>query len=155
MQRIEFRGVDDWNQMISIPVLEQEKPTVLRMWVAYDKGRRCSQYDYSEVKRGYYLYFSFEEPSPDYPARILNIYGNNCRVYLGEVERRSRGWHKDFADLAGKIVLTVINDIFPELKLEWDKISSCYWNGKGSGVGMFCDCYKVLLPKVEWLKALA
>ena len=153
MQRIEFRDANEFNYMVSVPVLGQNEKMVLRMWVAYDRGRRYSQYDYSEVKRGYYLYFSFEEISTDYPARILATHKDNCRLYLGEVKRRSEGWARDFSDLAGEIVLKVINEIFGELTFDWDHLSFSFWSGRGSGVGLFCDFYKVFLPKKEWFYA--
>ena len=139
--------------MVSVPVLGQDEKTVLRMWVAYDRGRRYSQYDYSEVKRGYYLYFSFEEISPDYPARILSTHKDNCRLYLGEVKRRSEGWARDFSDLAGEIVLRVVNEIFADVILDWENLSSSHWSGRGSGVGLFCDCYRVFLPQKNWFYA--
>ena len=153
MQRIEFRDANEFNCMVSVPVLGQDEKTVLRMWVAYDRGRRYSQYDYSEVKRGYYLYFSFEEISPDYPARILSTHKDNCRLYLGEVKRRSEGWARDFSDLAGEIVLRVVNEIFADVILDWENLSSSHWSGRGSGVGLFCDCYRVFLPQKNWFYA--
>ncbi len=153
MQSIEFRDAMEFNYIVSVPVLEQEAPLLLRMWVAYDRGKRYSQYDYSEVKRGYYLYFSFEEPSPDYPARILSTHKDNCRLYLGEVNRKSKGWSRDFSDLAGKIVLSAMKETFSELKFDWDNLSFGYWSGKGSGVGLFCDFYRIFLPKKDWLYA--
>lgn len=151
MQRIRFRDVNDRNCMVSVPVNGQEKPVVLRMWVAYDRGRRYSQYDYAEVKRGYYLYFSFEELSTDYPARILSTHRDNCRVFLGEVKRRSEGWHRDFSNLAGEIAEVVIHDILAGYDLDWNNLSDCWWSGRGSGVGMFCDFYQIIMPKREWL----
>lgn len=151
MQRIKFRDANEVNYMVSVPVAGQDKSMVLRMWVAYDRGRRYSEYDYSEVKRGYYLYFSFEEISPDYPARILSTHRDNCRVFLGEVKRRSEGWGRDFSALAGEIVGGAIKDIFAEYDLDWEKVSSCWWSGRGSGVGMFCDFYRIVLPKKGWL----
>lgn len=153
MQRIEFRDANEFNCMVSVPVLGQDEKTVLRMWVAYDRGRRYSQYDYSEVKRGYYLYFSFEEISSDYPARILSTHKDNCRLYLGEVKRRSEGWARDFSDLAGEIVLRVVNEIFADVILDWENLSSSHWSGRGSGVGLFCDCYRVFLPQKNWFYA--
>ncbi len=151
MQRIEFRDANDLNYIVSVPVLAQDKPTLLRMWVAYDKGKRCSYYDYSDVKRGYYLYFSFEEPSPDYPCRILSTYKNNYRLYLGEVKRKSEGWYKDFSTLAAEIVLPAIKETFSDLNFDWDKLSFRSWSGRGSGVGMYCDFYKIIFPKDSWL----
>ena len=151
MQNIEFKDEDGFDYLVSVPVLNQDKLNVLRMWVAYDMGKRYSYYDYSEVKRGYYLYFSLEEIHKDYLARSLSTHAENCRIFLGEVSRRSKGWHKDFAQLAEKIVLPAIQDLFPEMELDWENLSYCYWSGKGSGVGMFCDFYKILQPRETWL----
>jgi len=150
MQRIEFRDANEFNYMVSVPVIGQDEKMVLRMWVAYDRGRRYSQYDYSEVKRGYYLYFSFEEISSDYPARILSTHKDNCRLYLGEVNRRSEGWARDFSSLAAEIVCSVIKEIFADLVFDWEHLSSNRWSGRGSGVGLFCDCYRVFQPKKNW-----
>lgn len=151
MQKVEFLDEDGFNYMVSIPVLGEEKPLLLRMWVAYDRGRRYSQFDYSEVFRGYYLYCSFEESSEEWFVRSLSSNTNNCRVYLGEVKRQSGGWARDFSRLAESIVFKVVKDIFPDLKLDWEKLYRSYWSGKGSGVGLFCDFYKVILPKEAWL----
>ena len=151
MERIVFQDEYNRNCIFNVPVLNQEKPMVLRMWVAYDRGRRYSQYDYSEVKRGYYLFFSFEETSPDYIMRILSVNGYNCRVFLGEVKRGSKGWHRDFAKLAEKIVGAAIEDMYAEKELDWEQSSIWHWNGIGGGVGLYRDFYKVVIPKEAWL----
>ncbi len=154
MPKIEFTDNNGLHYMVSVPVLDEDKPMILRMWVAYDRGRRYSQYDYSEVKRGYYLYFSFEEQSPDYPARILSTHKDNCRLYLGEVKRKSNGWHRDFSNLAGKIIFSVIQENFPDLYVNWNNLSYSCWTGNGSGVGLFCDFYKILFPQKEWVNKI-
>lgn len=151
MPKIEFRDENDFNYVVSVPVLNQEKPILLRMWVAYDVGNRCSYCEYAYVKRGFYLYFSFEEPSPDYPARILMSDTKNCRLYLGEVKRKSKGWYKDFANLAGEIVMDAIKDRFTDMSFDWEKLYYSYWSGKGTGVGLFSDFYQIVLPKKEWI----
>ena len=151
MQKIEFVDADYENYIVSVPVLEQEKPLLLRMWVAYDKGDRCSNHDYKEVKRGYYLYLSLEEPSFGYPARIIATRSENCRVYLGAVNKHSKGWYKDFSLLAGKIVLPAAKELFPEFKLDWESVYSGTWDGQGSGVGLYSDFYKIVIPKMNWL----
>ena len=151
MPKIEFRDEHELNYVVSVPVMSQEKQMLLRMWVAYDRGGRCSYYDYSEVKRGYYLYFSFEEAIGDYPARGLLIDGNNCRLYLGGVKRHSQGWYRDFSQLASELLFSVIEEKFSELKIDWEKVSFQYWSGRGSGVGLYCDFFAILQPKVEWL----
>jgi len=153
MQKIEFRDTNGINYIVNVPILNQEKPMLLRMWVAYDRGRRYSQYDYSEVKRGFYLYFSLEEVSDGYPARTLLIDRDNWRLYLGEVKRKSEGWYKDFSELAGEIALSAINEKFPNFSFDWSKMSFSYWSGKGSGVGLYCDFYQIFLPQKEWLFA--
>ena len=86
MAEIRFQDNEERNCVVNVPVCNQEVPMVLRMWVAYDRGHRYSQYDYSEVKRGYYLYFSLEEIARDYPARIFSINGKNCRVYRLDIQ---------------------------------------------------------------------
>ena len=129
MQIIEFRDANEFNYMVSVPVQGIDDATVLRMWVAYDKGGRYSQYDYTEVKRGYYLYFSFEELSTDYPARILSSNQNNCRVFLGEVKRKSEGWSRDFSNLSGEIAISIIKEKFTDLSFDWERISYCSWSG--------------------------
>lgn len=151
MQKIEFRDEHELNYVVSVPVINKEKTFLLRMWVAYDRGGRYSCYDYAEVKRGYYLYFSFEEPIEKYPARGLLIDGKNCRLYLGEVKRHSKGWYKDFAKLASEIMFAAIEEEFSKLVLDWENVSYQCWSGKGSGVGMYCDFYTIILPKKEWL----
>ena len=153
MQKIEFVDVDYENYIVSVPVLEQEKPLRIRMWVAYDRGDRYSNHDYKEVKRGYYLYLSLEEPSFGYPARIITTRDENCRVYLGKVNRHSKGWYRDFSVLAGKIVLSAVNELFSGFKFDWESIYCGTWNGQGSGVGLYCDFYKIITPKVKWLSA--
>ena len=45
MQKIKFRDENDFNYIVSVPVLNQETPMRLRMWVAYDRGGRCSPYE--------------------------------------------------------------------------------------------------------------
>lgn len=150
-KRICFQDEYGRNCIYNVPVLNQEKPMVLRMWVAYDIGMRCSMYDYAKVRRGYYLYLSFEEMSADYPARILSIDGKNCRVLLGEVKRKSKGWHKDFAKMAEEIAEYAIRDLYPDAVLDWNQSEIWHWNGTGSGIGMICDCYRVVLPKEMWL----
>ena len=151
MRKIRFQDEYDRNCIFNVPILNLEKAMVLRMWVAYDRGMRCSYYDYSEVKRGYYLYFSIEEIPTDYPARGLSIDGKNCRVFLGEVKRKSKGWHGDFSKLAEEIAEEVIKDRYPKLELDWEKSDVWHWSGVGSGVGMYCDFYQVVLPKLEWI----
>lgn len=151
MQKIEFRDEHELNYVVSVPVINKEKTSLLRMWVAYDRGGRYSYYDYAEVKRGYYLYFSFEEPIKDYLARGLLIDGNNCRLYLGEVKRHSQGWYRDFSKLASEMLFLIIKEAFPKLKLDWENVSYQYWSGRGSGVGLYCDFYAIFLPKKEWL----
>lgn len=151
MAEIRFQDKDERNCVVNVPVCNQEVPMVLRMWVAYDRGHRYSQYDYSEVKRGYYLYFSLEEIARDYPARIFSINGKNCRVYLGEVKRKSKGWHRDFARLAETIAPAAMKELFSEFKFDLEQVSFRDWSGRGSGVGLYCDFYKIILPKVEWL----
>ena len=151
MTEILFRDSDDRNYVVNIPICNQNTPMVLRMWVAYDRGMRYSEYDYSEVKRGYYLYISLEEIATDYPARCLSINGQNCRIYLGAVKRKSNGWYRDFAKLAETIVLSALKDYFSEFELDFEHIRTYEWSGKGSGVGLYCDFYKIELPKVEWL----
>jgi len=151
MTKIEFRDSEDYNYVINVPIANQDKPTVLRMWVAYDKGRRYSYYDYSEVKRGFYLYFSLEEVASDYPARILSTHKANCRLFLGEVSRKSKGWYRDFAVLAEELVHPVVEERFAEFELNWEKMKGHCWSGRGSGVGMYCDLYTVITPKEKWL----
>ena len=153
MSKIVFRDGNETNYVVNIPLLNQTKPMLLRIWVAYDRGNRTSYYDYSKVKRGYYLYFSFEERAMDYPARILLTSEDNCRLYLGEVKKHSEGWYKDFSALAEKIVIPAMQDMFSDYVLDWTKMYSYCWSGKGSGVGMHCDFYKIVLPKKEWLFA--
>lgn len=153
MQKIEFVDANYENYIVSVPILEQEKPMRLRMWVAYDKGERPSYYEYKKVKRGYYLYLSLEEPSFDYPARIIMAGAENCRVYLGAVNRHSKGWYKDFSVLAGKIVLSAVSELFSGFKLDWENSYCSTWSGRGSGVGWNCDFYKIVSPKRNWLYA--
>ena len=151
MAKIQFRDNYDGNCVVNLPICNQEKPMVLRMWVAYDKGMRYSQYDYDKVNRGYYLYLSLEEFSTDYPARCLSISGDNCRIYLGEVKRKSEGWHRDFSKLAERIAVAAIKELFSELAFDFEGMTTFYWSGRGSGVGMYCDFYRIILPKVAWL----
>lgn len=154
MNNITFRDNNQLNFIVNIPVLDQEQPLILRMWVAYDKGRRCSQYDYSTVERGYYLYFSFETPSDGYPARTLSIDGKNCRLFLGEVERKKEKDYREFAELAEKIAVNAIELYYPNLKLDWDNVTRDIWLGDGSGVGMYCDFYRVCVPTPELINNL-
>ena len=153
MQRIEFVDGDNKHYIVSVPVSGQEKTLRLRMWVAYDKGNRWSNHDYKEVKRGYYLYFSLEEPSFAYPARIIVPRSENCRVYLGAVSRHSKGWYRDFSRVAEKFVRFVVEDFFSDMQFVWEELYKSSWDGEGSGVGMYCDYYKTVNPKKEWLSA--
>lgn len=154
MNNITFRDNNQLNYIVNIPVLEQDKPINLRMWVAYDKGRRCSQYDYSTVERGYYLYFSFETPSDGYPVRTLSIDGKNSRLFLGEVDRKKEKDYRQFAELAEKIAENAIKIYYPNLKLDWNNMSHTIWDGDGSGVGMYCDFYQVHMPGAELIANL-
>ena len=151
MQRVKFMDEEKINYMVSVPVTNQETPLLLRMWVAYDRGNRCSYYDYSDVKRGYYLFFSLEEPRTDYPGRSLSMDGRNCRLYLGEVKRQSEGWHKDFSNLAEEILPHVMKEKFADFEFDWKNMSFASWSGKGTGVGMYADFYIIFLAKKEWV----
>lgn len=153
MQKIEFIDEDNRNYIVSAPVVGQEKQLRLRMWVAYDRGNRYSYEDCTEVKRGYYLYFSLEKTSYTYPARIISTGSENYRVFLGGVSRHSRRWYKDFSVLAGRIALSACKDLFPNMQFSWEELYESSWDGVGSGVGMYCDFYKTILPKEEWLSA--
>ena len=152
MQKIEFVDEDNRNYIVSVPVVGQEKQLRLRMWVAYDRGNRYSYNDCTEIKRGYYLYFSLEEPSGVYPARIISTGNENCRVYLGEVSRHSKNWYKEFSILAERIVLPTVEEIFPDMRFAWEELYTSSWDGTGSGVGMYCDFYRIVSPKEKWLR---
>ena len=153
MPTIEFVDEDNKYYIVSVPVVGQESQLRLRMWVAYDRGNRYSYEEYREVQRGYYLYFSLEESSCTYPARIISTRNENCRVYLGEVSRHSKKWYREFSRLAERIVLSAVEELFPNMQFAWEELYTSSWDGVGSGVGMYCDFYTILLPKKEWLSA--
>ena len=153
MLKFQFVDENDTNYRVSVPVLEQEKPMRLRMWVAYEKGKRFSDYDYQEVKRGYYFYLSLEEVSFGYPARMLTTGSENCRVYLGAVNRHSKGWYRDFSRLAEKMAVSAVHELFSDFKFDWENSYCDTWSGQGSGVGLYCDFYTIVSPKVNWIYA--
>ena len=154
MSNIIFRDNNQLNYIVNVPILQQEENTILRMWVAYDKGKRRSQYDFSIVERGYYLYFSFEEEIGGYLARTLSIDGRNGRLFLGEANKKNEKEYRQFAKLAEKIAEKAVKLYYPELNLDLDNCSRSLWDGEGTGVGMYCDFYKMYMPTKELVSDL-
>ena len=141
-ENIVFKDKDGENYIVSFPILNQPVPSRLRLWVAYEIGG----FSYSEnkrLKRGYYLYVSFEECSN--MGRVLVCGGDDYRVLLGEVARKSEKAYRQFSEKAGTCAKEIVEKLYKDaLKIDWDNGVPTRWGGYGNGVGFYSDYYSIV-----------
>ena len=148
-----FRFYSDGNlEIVSIPIVSREKNKNLRIWVDYQRGRRHSLHDGKFINRGYYIFFSVEEIESC--ALGLTSDSHNIKVFIGGVERKSKHWDMEFAELAEKIAPIIIENNFSDMDLDLENMTIHKRYGNEERLGMWSEYFKIETPQKEWLKKL-
>lgn len=138
---LEFKDEEGWDYVISFPVKNREDIQKLRLWVSYERGNRESMYDYRFLYRGFYLYISLEGIWE--LGRVITSNKYNRRVFLGEVQRKSQGAYREFAEKAGWEARNMVEKYCSDLEIDWEDGYASRWSGNENDLGLWRENYAI------------